>query len=197
MAKRDRIVITEMIEFGDKSVFEIGEFRLCVEPNLDVVGMWSWSICCCGEHLKSGHRESKELAEKACRSAFGKLCKPLLAAAEPLSHAPVIDAEKLAEKIQSEGFTKYERSSPNPEKRELIQLISDGIDLRLDWVDGKAEWGIFRLRVQYNIEDSWWAALDLGSAQSSRWSETDIESQELAQQACEKALKRIITGVRE
>lgn len=70
-----------MIQFNGQSVFEIGEFRLCVEPNDDVAGMWSWDISCCGERLKFGNRKSKELAEKACRSAFRKLYKPLFEAA--------------------------------------------------------------------------------------------------------------------
>ncbi len=63
-----------------------------------------------------------------------------LAPQVPTKDAPVIDAEKLAEKISSVGFMKYERSPDDKltatevvtlvrgEKREIVQLISDSIE---------------------------------------------------------------------
>lgn len=67
---------------NERSVFEIGEFRLCVKLNEDVTGTWDWSISCCKRPLKSGYSETRELAIKACDRAFRKLYKPLLEAAK-------------------------------------------------------------------------------------------------------------------
>lgn len=122
-----------------------------------------------------------------------------------LSHAPVIDAEKLAEKMIGLYAGKYDSAFFNdvsdipPIKnqiKEFAQLISDSIDLNLVWADGKAKWGGLTLECLPAGDDSgdWEWEIDgtkcpikHGSGQS----ESNVK------QACATALRKILTGVKE
>ena len=56
-----------------------------------------------------------------------------------LSHAPVIDAEKLAEKIVDKVIGNYELHTGSQFAKEIENLITDSIDLNITWKDGRAE----------------------------------------------------------
>lgn len=67
------------------------------------------------------------------------------------------------------------------------------IDLELGWQDNAVEWGIFKLSVWDAPDDVWGWQLAFGIEE--RFGEKPTK--ELAIEACKKALKRIITGVKE
>lgn len=128
------------------------------------------------------------------------------------SDSAVVDAEKLGIIISSAGFMKYERSPDDrltatevttlvrEEKRELAQLITDNIDLKLDWVDGKAEWGDFELYISDSktaFHKKYWHLYLHTSQIQCIIRLGHIRGKRNAQQACESALKRILTGQKE
>ena len=79
------------------------------------------------------------LQVEMCHNCYSKLMDRL-----DSKHAPVIDAEKLAEKISNDywlpPFEPDELFLERKEKvkREVAQLITSSIDLNITWVDGKA-----------------------------------------------------------
>jgi len=111
-------------------------------------------------------------------------------AVEILSHAPVIDAEKIALKIKQAGhITGFEVEN-------VTQLISDSIDLNIEWVDGRASWGIFKL-VIIGSKDSPYHYQILFGGSNIFFVDDPHPTQELAQQAATTKLKKILTGVKE
>lgn len=131
----------------------------------------------------------------------------------------VIDAEKLAEKfwgwIDDEGgsaefyrictLDSLEIQEHKRLKAKFIpaiaRLISDSIDLRLDWKDGKSRWGVFKMDAIKELvrPDKYPFRLWIATP------ERDYNllscgirgTQDLAIKACEKALRGIITGVKD
>ncbi len=120
-------------------------------------------------------------------------------------HAPVIDAEKLAQVIDK----KYERwgedewsKYPGEDEAipEITQLITDNMTLDIEWVKANtvrteyvANFGRFHLYA-CDIMSGWSATVCLGHHTS--YSDVRLESLELAQQACVTALKKILSGVK-
>lgn len=118
-----------------------------------------------------------------------------------LSHAPVIDAERIAKKLLAGTKVvemwekKYACITNDPEY--IAQLISDAIDLNIEWVDGKAEWGQFNMQI-IDALDGRKSIYEYRLFLRSYVAKAGRENKkELAQQACEKALRGIITGVKE
>lgn len=118
-----------------------------------------------------------------------------------VSHAPVIDAEALAE-IMEQQLSVWRLGSiirdpiPEKEKREsiLAQLITSSIDLDITWSEGLAEWGNFQLEVQpYGDEYYWFIELSECGTEYSGYK----KSQEDCQQACEQALRSIVSGIKQ
>ena len=121
-----------------------------------------------------------------------------------LSHAPVIDAEALAEKLaeahllDGEGFTdSYDKFLCH-----VVSVITSSRDLNITWVEAEtvrtetvASYGRFYLYACDSGVDGWTAYLCFDSHRIME--APNLKSLELAQQACEKALKGIITGVKE
>jgi len=114
-----------------------------------------------------------------------------------MSKYPVIDAEAIATEIWH---------SDKPDVPEIAKIITDNIDLKLDWRDGKAEWGDWRLQVRYTPETEefyyQWDGSVIFYDKDEDYKNTvkqiiPVDTQELAQAACESALKKIICGVKE
>ncbi len=120
-------------------------------------------------------------------------------AAEILSHAPVVDAEKLAEKIAEDYWIppfepdKLFLERKEGVKKEVAQLITDNIELDITWVAGKAFWGIFTLFCWGNENREWSWDITTGAG-GYIIEEGEVLTEELAQQACESELRRIVTG---
>lgn len=127
------------------------------------------------------------------------------------SHAPVIDAEEAANEIWNKysavWVTAFGESNvgtdklsekliePSHIKKIIAQLITSNLDLRVDWVDGKAEWGEFELTVDFAHDKWWWQLWGFGEAIKD--SPTSYDTQALAEAACINALKRIVCGIKE
>ena len=119
-------------------------------------------------------------------------------------YAPVIDAEKIAKIIDK----KYEEWAENEWEEypgedwavpEIAKLITDSIDLDITWVDGKAEWGIFELGI-WQPGNCWWWKIQAGTINNSMATlaicKEEMKSESVAQQACGKALRSIVCGVK-
>ncbi len=123
-----------------------------------------------------------------------------------LKHAPVIDAEKIAKKVchQHNEWEQEEmqgRCLTQAEHYRLTaKIITDNIELDITWVDGKAEWGEFTLVVEEPVlgtDNKYWLwKLRCVSVEHTVKMEP-AKTQELAVQACETALKKILAGVKD
>ncbi len=106
-------------------------------------------------------------------------------------HTPVIDAERLAEKINKAFGEPYSKDG----RAKIARIITDSRDLDITWVDGKAEWGEFTLKAwQVNRFGQFVSVIEMCDGYCEIWTSDYLESQELAQQACVDALRRIVTG---
>ncbi len=124
-----------------------------------------------------------------------------------LKHAPVIDAEKIAKRLDDryvlKNRTAYLNAMPtNYAKRieEAAQLITDNMTLDIIWKDGKAEWGIFTLIAgHYPNSYNWFFEISVVylNKRQDIARDASFEDIELAQQACKTALKKILAGVKE
>lgn len=126
-----------------------------------------------------------------------------------LSHAPVIDAEKLADVMIGRfwrpkiGLTGQGYAEATTKVlKEAVQLITDNIDLKIEWVKANtirteivASYGQFHLYACDSGVDGWTALLYFDAHRIMK--KHDLKSLELAKQACVGALKGIITGVKE
>ncbi len=129
--------------------------------------------------------------------------RPKVVANIILSHAPVIDAEKLAKRLDDKYILKnrlaYQNAWPTDYTdriKQVVQLITDSIDLKLNWVDGEARWGDFFLLI-INALDGRKSVYDYRLYLKNKEIQRGREAKpELAQQACESALKRIVCGVK-
>ncbi len=111
-----------------------------------------------------------------------------------LSHAPVIDAEKIAEKAYDEALIENRE-----EQKQLTQLITDNMTLDIEWDKNGyiGEWGQFWAKV-YKVPEAepnkWFMALYCNSG---RVTFGTFKTKKLAQAAVDTELKKILAGVRE
>ena len=72
-------------------------------------------------------------------------------------------------------------------------------DLNITWVDGRADWGRFVLLVtdSKNVEGEFYWEICGVDCNCSEFAKGQANTKDLAIEACEKALKRIITGGKE
>ncbi len=120
-----------------------------------------------------------------------------------------IDAEKIAKqaterlaKVEKDGYENYGERLLSKHNQRIVEsiiakVITDNIDLKIKWVDGKAEYGIFSLFCWMHGNEEWHWDITTGEGGYILAEEEDAKSKELAQQACETALRKIICGIKE
>lgn len=121
---------------------------------------------------------------------------------EPTRCAPVIDAEKLAERIEiamPDWFEDEDSNAMMAARAILIDTITSNLDLSITWVNNKARWGVFELctiKISVDGAEQWnWYIDGLRSGTKNTCGTKNRKL--LAEAACVDALKLIVTGSKE